>query len=202
MDGCWVPSQILDINIHAMHNRNSSNAGNCRVKTIFIMASVALLAACSRSHAQPVDNGAAPERFAQSGTHYIVPKGETFTCTPTAVYDGDGPVWCKEGPKLRIAGIAAREMDGTCRSNQPCPDATAEAAKDALVDLLGGAKGKLPTGHAVVEGPPLTCQSEGQAVGARTGAWCKFPDGSDLSCRMVATKTVLEWGRYWKDHRC
>lgn len=47
----------------------------------------------------------------------IVAAGQTFTCTPTHVWDGDGPVWCAEGPHLRIAGIAAREMDGTCRSN-------------------------------------------------------------------------------------
>jgi hypothetical protein len=27
-----------------------------------------------------------------------------FLCTPVAVYDGDGPVHCREGQKLRIAG--------------------------------------------------------------------------------------------------
>ena len=80
----------------------------------------------------------------------IVASGQTFTCTPTHVWDGDGPVWCAEGPHLRIAGIAAREMDGTCRSNQPCPDATAIEARDALVRLMGGAKGTISTGHVVV----------------------------------------------------
>ena len=35
----------------------------------------------------------------------IVPAGEAFTCTPEAVWDGDGPVWCEEGPRLRIAGM-------------------------------------------------------------------------------------------------
>lgn len=44
----------------------------------------------------------------------IVPAGEAFTCTPEAVWDGDGPVWCKEGPRIRLAGIAARELDGSC----------------------------------------------------------------------------------------
>ena len=51
----------------------------------------------------------------------IVAAGQTFTCTPTHVWDGDGPIWCAEGAHVRIAGIAAREMDGTCRTNQPCP---------------------------------------------------------------------------------
>lgn len=43
----------------------------------------------------------------------VIAAGQTFTCTPTRVWDGDGPVWCAEGPRLRIAGIAAREMDGS-----------------------------------------------------------------------------------------
>lgn len=46
-----------------------------------------------------------------------VPEGQTFKCTPTHVYGGDGPVCCAEGPRIRIAGIAAREMNGTCKTN-------------------------------------------------------------------------------------
>jgi endonuclease YncB( thermonuclease family) len=44
----------------------------------------------------------------------IVPAGQTFQCTPTRVWDGDGPIWCGEGPRIRLSGIAAREMDGSC----------------------------------------------------------------------------------------
>lgn len=66
-----------------------------------------------------------------------IPVGQSFSCTPTAVYDGDGPVWCAEGPRIRLAGIATREMDGTCRSNQPCPAASAEHSRDQLVQLVG-----------------------------------------------------------------
>lgn len=51
----------------------------------------------------------------------IVAAGQTFTCTPTHVWDGDGPIWCAEGPHVRIAGIAAREMDGTCGPTSPAP---------------------------------------------------------------------------------
>ena len=46
----------------------------------------------------------------------IIPAGPSFTCTPTAVYDGDGPIWCAEGPRIRLAGIAAREMDARLTS--------------------------------------------------------------------------------------
>jgi endonuclease YncB( thermonuclease family) len=132
----------------------------------------------------------------------IVASGQTFTCTPTHVWDGDGPVWCAEGPHLRIAGIAAREMDGTCRTNQPCPAASAIEVRDALVQLMGGARGTISTGHVVVRGPRLTCRSEGGAGGNRTAAWCRLPSGADLSCAMIKTGTVLRWDRYWKGPAC
>lgn len=132
----------------------------------------------------------------------VVAAGETFTCTPVAVWDGDGPVWCAEGPHVRIAGIAAREMDGTCRENQPCPKASALEARDALVDQFGGPRGTNGSGHVLVSGPSMVCRSEGSAGGSRTAAWCTLPSGLDLSCAMVATGTVLKWDRYWRGHQC
>ena len=67
----------------------------------------------------------------------VVPAGQLFDCTPTAVWDGDGPIWCAEGAHIRLSGIAAREMDGTCRPGHPCPAAGPIAARDHLVALLG-----------------------------------------------------------------
>lgn len=132
----------------------------------------------------------------------VIPTGQTFTCTPTAVYDGDGPIWCAEGPRIRIAGIAAREMDGTCKSNHPCPDATAEAAKVALANILGGRRDTLRTGHYVVRAKPMACRSTGSAGGDRTGAYCTLADGRDLSCEMIKSGTVRLWQRYWRGRRC
>lgn len=88
----------------------------------------------------------------------IVPAGQTFTCTPVRVWDGDGPVWCAEGPRVRLAGIAAREMDGTCRDNQPCPSVDPRTARDALVGLLGVPAGQSTEGHILVEGPGCTAR--------------------------------------------
>lgn len=132
----------------------------------------------------------------------VVAAGQSFTCTPTHVWDGDGPIWCAEGPHIRISGIAAREMDGTCRTNQPCPPVTALEARDRLVSLFGGSRGTIPTGHVIVSAPAMHCRSEGSAGGSRTAAWCTLASGADLSCAMVRTGTVLRWDRYWKNHRC
>lgn len=122
--------------------------------------------------------------------------GATFSCTPIAVWDGDGPIWCAEGPKVRLGGIAAREMDGTCRKGHPCPPASATAARDALVRLLGGPRGSLRTGHVAVRATTMTCFSQGLARGARTAALCSLPGVGDLSCAMVRTRTVVRWERY------
>jgi endonuclease YncB( thermonuclease family) len=132
----------------------------------------------------------------------IVPAGQTFDCTPTRVWDGDGPVWCAEGPRIRLSGIAARESDGTCRSNQPCPDAGAEESRDALVRLVGRATGKSSQGHVLVSGPTMHCLSVGGGGGSRTAAWCASPIGGDLSCAMVQGGWALRWKQYWKAHRC
>ncbi|WP_409977418.1 thermonuclease family protein [Sphingomonas sp. Y38-1Y] len=132
----------------------------------------------------------------------VVPSGTTFTCTPIRVWDGDGPLWCAEGPRIRLSGIAAREGDGTCRSKQPCPSASAEAARDALVRLVGRRVGRSREGHILVTGPMLSCRSDGSGRGKRTAAWCTSPRVGDLSCAMVKTGTVLKWARYWRRHRC
>ena len=132
----------------------------------------------------------------------VVAAGLLFTCTPTAVWDGDGPIWCAEGPRIRLAGIAAREADGTCRSNQPCPGASSDQARDQLVRLLGGARGTLPTGHVKVRARPMRCASDGSAGGSRTAAWCVTSAGVDLNCAMVRSGKALRWRRYWRNHRC
>ncbi|MEW6628580.1 MAG: hypothetical protein AB1431_17500, partial [Pseudomonadota bacterium] len=68
----------------------------------------------------------------------VISDGQVFTCTPTRVWDGEGPIWCREGMHVRLARIAAREMDGSCRPGQPCPEASALTDRDTLVNLLGG----------------------------------------------------------------
>jgi endonuclease YncB( thermonuclease family) len=131
-----------------------------------------------------------------------VAAGTSFTCTPTQVWDGDGPIWCAEGPKIRLAGIATREIDGACKPHHPCPTASGVAARDGLVALLGGSNGVAGTGHILVKAMPLRCSSEGSAKGDRTAAWCTTSAGVDLSCAMVRRGFALRWDQYWRRHRC
>lgn len=132
----------------------------------------------------------------------VIPQGQAFTCTPTHVWDGDGPVWCREGPRVRLAGIAARELDNSCSSGHPCPKATGIQARDALVDLLGGPTGVGRHGHILVKGPPLRCRSAGSAGGNRTAAWCVSSIHGDISCAMVNGGWAARWDRYWRNHQC
>jgi len=132
----------------------------------------------------------------------IVPAGQVFACTPTEVWDGDGPIWCAEGPKIRIAGVAAREIDGSCRQGQPCPPVSGTEARDLLVGLLGGPRGRTDDGHVIVRSATMTCISEGSAGGSRTAAWCRSPAVGDLSCAVVRDGGAVPWARFWKEHRC
>lgn len=132
----------------------------------------------------------------------VISAGQVFTCTPVAIWDGDGPVWCAEGPRIRIAGVAAREMDGSCKPTQPCPEVGAVDARDRLVAILGGAKGTNSTGHIIIRAAPMTCISDGSAGGSRTAAWCRSPAFGDLSCAVVRAGGAVRWARYWGRHQC
>ena len=126
----------------------------------------------------------------------LIPADETFSCTPVAVWDGDGPIWCAEGPRVRLSAIAAREIDETCRSGHPCPTASGISSRDHLASLLGRSVGRLSHGHISIEGPPLRCRSAGSAGGSRTAARCVSPTYGDIGCRMVSNGYALEWRRY------
>lgn len=125
-----------------------------------------------------------------------------FACHPISVWDGDGPIRCAEGLKVRLRGIAAREIDGSCRRHQPCPRASGVAARDALVQLLGGARGVSRDGHVLVGGATLSCRSFGADDYRRTVAACALPDGRDLGCALVRARVVVRWRRYGGDGVC
>ena len=131
---------------------------------------------------------------------FIVPAGQAFTCHATRVWDGDGPIWCEEGPRLRLAGIGVRELDGRCRPHQPCAKPSGIASRDHLVQLLGGARGRTRDGHIIVRAR-LRCVSAGSGRGVRTAAWCSV-GRTDLSCAMVADGFARRWATFWRERRC
>lgn len=132
----------------------------------------------------------------------VVAAGQTFQCTPTRVWDGDGPIWCAEGPRIRLSGVAAKELNGSCSVGHPCPDADPIDARDALVQLIGKPTGQSREGHVLVRGPTMSCRSDGGAGGDRTAAFCVSPQSGDVSCNMVAGGWAAKWQRYWRGHRC
>lgn len=132
----------------------------------------------------------------------VIPVGETFQCTPTRVWDGDGPIWCAEGPRVRLSGVAAKELDGSCKPGHPCPNANALTARDALVRLIGKPTGLSREGHVFVRGPTMNCRSDGSAGGNRTAAFCVSPQSGDVSCKMIAGGWAAKWAKYWRKHRC
>ena len=126
---------------------------------------------------------------------------QAVTCTAISVWDGDGPIQCREGWKVRLNGIAAREIDGSCRRGHPCPTPTGIAARDALVRLLGGPIGRRSDGHILIRPIVLRCTTTGTSYD-RITAWCSTPAGRDLSCAMISGGWALRWDRYWHQHRC
>jgi endonuclease YncB( thermonuclease family) len=128
-----------------------------------------------------------PERAAPvAATFEAAPVGETdpdaFTCTVTGVHDGDGPIYCAEGPKVRLHAIAAREVDdGGCRPGHPCPEASAQSVRNAL--------------RRLTMGQTLSCVATGESYD-RITAICARPDGTELNCAMVERGYAARWDRY------
>lgn len=115
-------------------------------------------------------------------------EGATFKCTVTTVYDGDGPIHCREGASIRLHAIAAREMNEVCRPGQPCPPASGAAAKNELQSLVL---------HHV-----LRCEQTGTSYN-RVTAICWTESGLEVNCAMVRSGKALRWDHYDRErHIC
>jgi endonuclease YncB( thermonuclease family) len=105
-----------------------------------------------------------------------------FVCQVQRVHDADGPIWCAGGVKVRVAGVNAREVDGSCRRGAPCPTMRHQQAK--------------PIAERLTLGKPLTCQPVDTSY-RRVVARCTLPDGRSLSCALIAAGAAVRWDRYW-----
>lgn len=117
-----------------------------------------------------------------------------FVCAVVRVHDGDGPLWCANGIKVRIAGVQAPDYEDAepcrrrdaSRANYTCDNAAADRSRQ-IVERL-------------VLRQSLNCQPMGRSY-ARVVARCTLPDGRSLSCAVIAAGAAVRWDRYWRQYR-
>ncbi|WP_445191243.1 thermonuclease family protein [Sphingomonas sp. Tas61C01] len=114
-----------------------------------------------------------------------------FACIVTKVHDGDGPLWCVNGVKVRVAGIQAPDFESAepCRRRRAgyvCNDAAAERSRQ-IVERL-------------VLRQTLACRPVDRSY-KRVVARCTLPDGRSLSCAVIAAGAAVRWVLYWRRYR-
>jgi len=110
--------------------------------------------------------------------------GAAFQCVVDHVNDGD-TLRCRDGVRVRLHAVAAREADGTCSPGHPCPAASGASATAALNRL---AAGKI-----------LTCDPVGRNY-KRITAICSTPEGEEINCAMIRSGTTLIWEKFDRPH--
>ena len=120
-------------------------------------------------------------------------KAPPFICEVIRVHDGDGPLWCRSGEKVRVAGIQASDFESAepyrrpdvRRANYTCDDRAAARSQRIVSSLVLGKR--------------LTCQPTGKSY-SRIVARCPLPDGRSLSCAAIAAGAAVRWDRYWRQY--
>lgn len=114
-----------------------------------------------------------------------------FICEVVRVHDGDGPLWCRSGEKVRIAGIQAPDYEAAA----PCRRPVAQQ-RNYLCDNQAADRSKRIV-SALTLRQRLTCQPVGTSY-ARIVARCTLPDGRSLSCAVIASGAAVRWDQYWR----
>lgn len=111
-----------------------------------------------------------------------------FACEVIRVHDGDGPLWCRSGEKIRVAGVQAPDFT----SAEPCRQHRAEYLCDNVAAERSRAVATRLTLHQ-----RLTCRPVDRSY-SRVVARCTLPDGGSLSCALLAAGAAQRWDRYWR----
>ena len=117
-----------------------------------------------------------------------------FTCVVVSVHDGDGPLWCANGIKVRIAGVQAPDYEDA----GPCRRADARRATYTC-DTAAAARSQRIVAQMTLR-QRMICQAVGTSY-ARVVARCTLPDGRSLSCAVIAAGAAVRWDRYWRRYR-
>jgi endonuclease YncB( thermonuclease family) len=115
----------------------------------------------------------------------------SFQCDVVRVHDGDGPLWCRSGEKVRIAGIQARDFENA----EPCRRPAARRATYTCDDRAAAQSQRIVT--SLVLGKRLICQPIGKSY-SRIVARCTLSDVRSLSCAVIASGAAVRWDRYWR----
>lgn len=120
-----------------------------------------------------------------------VTSGQAFACDVIRVHDGDGPLTCASGIKVRIAGVQSPDFESAepCRVGKPgyvCDDARARAAQRVTASLALGKQ--------------LHCTAVDRSWN-RVVARCRLPDNRSLTCAVIARGGGRRWDAYWRRYR-
>jgi endonuclease YncB( thermonuclease family) len=114
-----------------------------------------------------------------------------FPCHVVRVHDGDGPIWCANGIKVRTAGVQAPDFENAspCRTHKAsyvCDNRKAEASRISVERL--------------VLGRTMSCQPVDRSY-KRVVARCTLPDGRSLTCATLAAGAAQRWDTYWRRYK-
>ena len=101
-------------------------------------------------------------------------------CLSPVAQDGDN-VRCN-GRNMRVEGINARELDGTCRGRAPCPAMSGPDAKAVMTGLIA-------------DGATYRIQYLDRYD--RPVVEVRLADGRDLACALIAEGAAARWEDYW-----
>ena len=105
---------------------------------------------------------------------------DRFLCDVAHVNDGD-TLRCKDGTRVRLHAVAAREADETCSPGHPCPAASAASATAELRRLAADRM--------------ISCEPIGQSYN-RVTAICWTPAQVEINCAMIRSGTTLVWEKF------
>jgi endonuclease YncB( thermonuclease family) len=113
--------------------------------------------------------------------------GQPLVCRVASVHDGD-TMRCADGTRIRLQGIDANELDGSCHND--CAQMPAETARARLETLaLGHVADCRPTGTSY------------RRIVARCSVAGSRGKQFDLSCAQVTAGAAVIWRRFDPDHR-
>lgn len=121
-----------------------------------------------------------PAQTAIAAVPAAIPGRATLACAVASINDGD-TLRCRDGTRIRLHAVAAREADETCSIGHPCPAATAASATHELTRLAAART--------------IRCQPTGRSYD-RVTAICWTPEGEEINCAMIRSGTALVWEKF------